>query len=132
MTAMTRLKTPPVSAYAPGSASTHISEVTVAAVDKIGSDTSDRMRHTAETIEADAKRVADKLRELADAFDEQTRIASEKISGFCLKMASARSVITSLETEIKGQPEMPAIDDGAPSPEFLHNTDAAGRPNGRG
>jgi len=131
MSSITRITTPAVSAYAPG-ASSHISEVTVAAVDKIGNDTSDRLRHTAETLEAEAKKVSDKLRELAEAFDEQTKIASEKISQFCLKMASAKSVISSLEGEIKGKIVEPVPhDDGEPSPDFLHKTDAAGRPNGR-
>ncbi len=100
MSAVTRL-TPPA-------ASLHVSEVTVAAVDQIGSATSDQIRHTAETIEAEAKSIADKLRELADAFDEQTRIASEKVSAFCLKMASARNMVRGLESEIAAKAEAAA------------------------
>lgn len=131
MSAVTRTA-PAISAYAPG-ASTHVSEMTVAAVDKIGTDTSDRLRHTAQTIVDEARKVADKLIELADAFDEQTRIASEKVSHFCLKMASARAVVIGLDGEIKGKVvETVPDDDGKPSPSFLHETDAAGRPNGRG
>jgi len=110
---ITRLTTPPpVSSYAPGG----ISEVTVAAVDKIGTATSDQIRHTAATIRADADDVASKLEQLADKFDEQTRIASEKVSEFCLKMASARDMVRGLETQIAAKV------DGTeePSPAFLH------------
>lgn len=130
MTATTRLTTLPVSSYAPG-ASTHISEVTVAAVDKIGNATSEQIRHTADQIEAEAKEIGDKLRQLADAFDEQTRLASEKISGFCLRMSAARAMARGLEEQISER-VVGAKDDGEPSPEFLHTTDAAGRPNGQG
>jgi methyl-accepting chemotaxis protein len=92
---------PPVNAYAPGGGA-HISEVTVAAVDKIGNATSDQIRHTADRIEDDAKQIANKLRELAETFDEHTRLASEKVSEFCLKMASARNMVIGLESEIRG------------------------------
>ncbi len=92
MSAITRL-TPPV-------ASLHVSEVTVAAVDQIGNATSDQIRHTAERVETEAKQIADRLRELAEAFDEQTRIASQKVSEFCLKMSSARDMVRGLETQI--------------------------------
>jgi len=118
MSAVTRLTAPPVSSYAPGG----ISEVTVAAVDKIGNATSDQIRHTAAAIRDDAERIAGTLEKLADAFDEQTRIASEKVSEFCLKMASARDMVRGLENQIGAKVE------GEPSPKFLHNTDAAGRP----
>ncbi len=120
MTTVTRLTTPPVSAYAPGA----ISEITVAAVDKIGDATSEQIRHTAATIRADAEKIAGTLDQLAAAFDEHTRIASEKVSEFCLKMASARNMVRSLEGQISG--DLATADD-EPSPAFLHNTDAAGR-----
>ncbi len=120
MSAVTRLiGNQPPSAYAPGG----ISEVTVAAVDQIGDATSEQIRHTAATIRADAEKIAGTLDQLALAFDEHTRIASEKVSEFCLKMASARAMVRSLETEIGAK-----IGAEDPSPAFLHTTDAAGRP----
>ncbi len=100
MNAITRL-TPPAS-------SLHVSEVTVAAVDQIGNATSDQIRHTAERVETEAKQIADRLRELADAFDEQTRIASQKVSEFCLKMSSARDMVRGLETQIAGKIDPPS------------------------
>lgn len=105
----------PVSAYAPGGSD--ISEVTVAAVDQIGTTTSDRIRHTAQRIEAEAHAIGGKLLELADKFDEQTRIASEKISGFCQHMSAARAMVSGLEGQISGK--LPAAADD-PSPAFLH------------
>jgi uncharacterized membrane protein YqiK len=125
MTAITRL--PQVSDYAPGASANHISEVTVAAVDKIGNATSDQIRHTADAIEADAKAIGDKLRALADAFDEQTRIASEKVSEFCLKMTSARNMVRSLESDLarKIKPIPGENDDNEPSPAFLHEPAAS-------
>lgn len=121
MTAVTRLTAPPVSSYAPGG----ISEVTVQAVDQIGTATSDQIRHTADRIEAEAHAIGNKLRELADKFDEQTRLASEKISDFCLHMTAARAMVSGLEGQISGKLAAVAED---PSPAFLHTTDATGRP----
>ena len=108
MSSITRLQAPPVSEYAPGA--TNISEITVAAVDTIGNATSDQIRLTADQIEADAKAIGDKLRELADVFDQHTRMASEKVSEFCLKMASARNMVRSLEGELSREiaPHEPA------------------------
>lgn len=131
MTAITRMTAkPPVNAYAPGA----ISEITVEAVDKIGQATAAQIEHTAETIEAGAKELGDRLRKLAGAMREHTRLASQDVSEFCLKMASARATIRGLEVEItdKVVPEIAAIghDDGEPSPAFLHSTDAAGKQNG--
>jgi len=80
--------------------SLHISEVTVEAVVQIGNATSTQIRDTANTVETEAKAIADRLRELADAFDEQTRIASEKVGEFCVKMTSARNMVRGLETQI--------------------------------
>lgn len=120
MTAITRLTAPPVSSYAPGG----ISEVTVEAVDKIGTATSDQIRHTADRIEAEANAIGNKLRELAAVYDEQTRLASEKISDFCLHMTAARAMVSGLEGQVSGKLAMVTED---PSPAFLHTTDAAGR-----
>jgi hypothetical protein len=91
MSAITRLALP---------AASDISEVTVAAVDQIGTTTSDQIRHVADQIEAEAHAIGGKLRELAGRFDEQTGIASEKINGFCSHMASARAMISGLKRQI--------------------------------
>jgi hypothetical protein len=103
MNAVTRLSPPSAGLTSPA-ASLHVSEVTVAAVDQIGNATSDQIRHTAERIETEAKQIGDRLRELADAFDEQTRLASQKISDFCLKMSSARDIVRGLETQVTDKP----------------------------
>lgn len=113
MNAVTRM-TPPVSSYAPGAS--NISEATVEAVDKIGNATSEAIEHTAETIEAEAKELADKLRKLASAMREHTRMAAEEVSGFCLKMTSARAIIRGLEVEIAGKLD---DQDKDPAPAFL-------------
>src|ERR1700731_2992260 len=99
MSAVTRL-IPPAN-------SLHISEVTVEAVDHIGNATSTQIRETADKVEAEAKVIADKLRKVADAFDEHARIASEKVSEFCLKMATARNMVCGLETQISDKVNAP-------------------------
>ena len=145
MTALTR--TPPaISAYAPGASSTNLSDVTVEAVDRIGKETADQMEKTAAAIEAaaselagkimsEAKEAATDLRERAKQHREASRAMSEEVSNFCLRMASARTTIRGIESEVKGKVVEGAKpdpdDDGKPSPSFLHDSDAAGRPNGR-
>lgn len=149
MSVITRLTTPPpVSVYAPG-ASTHLSEVTVEAVDRIGNETATQMEQTANAIEgaaskiaadimADAKEVAGELRDRAKVHREASRAMSQEVSNFCLRMTSARATIRGIESEVKGKvaeaskqvPSGQPDDDGEPSPGFLHTTDAAGRPNG--
>lgn len=123
---------PPVNAYAPGA----ISEITIEAVDKIGQATAVQIEHTANTIEAGAKELGDRLRKLATAMREHTRLASQDVSDFCLKMASARATIRGLEVEITdkvaAETAVSEHDDGEASPVFLHLTDASGQTNGRG
>lgn len=141
MSAITRLQPQD---YAPGAAATHISEVTVEAIDKIGDATSTQLERAADGIEAaaselagkiigEAKEAADELRKAAQGHRQSTRDMSQEVSNFCLRMASARATVRSLEGQVKDRlaPVPSEVDDGDPSPGFLHTTDAQGRPNGK-
>ncbi len=114
MSAVTRLTPPAVSAYAPGAATPHFSDVTVRAVDHIGNDTSSAIRQRAQVIMTEAQEVSDELNSIADEMDRQARAASEWMSSWCLKMSTARAVAGDLR-------QISAQDDGEPSPRFLHS-----------
>ncbi len=143
MSPITRLTPPPVSAYAPGAASTHLSEVTVEAIDRMGNETAAEMEATANAIEAaagelagtimaQAKEVADDLRAKAKGRREGVRCMSQVVSNYFLWNAAARAAVAGIEPNIRQK--MAAItnsehDDGEPSPAFLH---ANGHTNGTG
>lgn len=133
MTAVTRLTPHEISAYAPGAASTHLSEVTVEAIDKMGSETAAQMEATAAAIEAaaselagtimaQAKETADDLRDKAKGRRDGVRCMSQVVSNYFLWNAAARSAISGIEPNIRKQMAAAAIetDDKDPSPAFLH------------
>lgn len=117
MSAVTRMTQSAVSAYAPSS--THLSEVTVEAVEKIGNATAEQIEMAADEIEANGKALAADLRKTAAAMRERTRSVTQQVSDFCLRTTSARTTVLSLETEITGG--ISRLDhDNEPSPAFLH------------
>jgi hypothetical protein len=132
--------------YTPIPASTHVSEMTVEAVEKIGKATSDQIHRLAVSIEAEAsalagkiigeaKSAADELRAVVVAYQEKTRAMAQEVSNFCLKTSGARAMARGLEGDIAAQFKRVTVDDGKsglagrvelvaddgePSPAFLH------------
>ena len=112
MNTVTRLTPPHPGATAPGAS--HLSQVTVEAIDKIGNDTATQMERAAVAIEnaasetagklmADAKESADEWRAAAKTFREKTRTMSEQVSDFCLRTTSARTQVRGIEFEVRDQ-----------------------------
>ncbi len=110
MNTVTRLTPPQPGATAPGA--THLSQVMVEDIDKIGNDTATQMERAAVAIEnaaseaagkliADAKESADEWRAAAKTFREKTRAMSEQVSDFCLRTTSARTQVRGIEFEVR-------------------------------
>ncbi len=130
MSAVTRLTPPAVSAYAPG-AGTHLSEVTVAAIDTTGNATADAMEKAANAIEAaagklageimaEAKETASDMRKKASEQRERARKMSQAVSDYCLWNQTTRATIRSIPFDVADKVEPASRDDGEPSPAFLH------------
>lgn len=77
--------------------------LTSSAVDQIGASTAEAIEHTADELEAAAKTIADKLRLLAGAMREHTRLAHEDIARFSMMAGHIRDGVAGLEAKISGQ-----------------------------
>ncbi len=120
------LPRPPVSAYAPGGFHNSNDPIRVAdmiskAVDQIGEDAADQIEKTAAAIEAAAKEKADKLRVLANAMREHTRMAAADIAEFSAKTTSVFQTIHGLQAKITGEEEKAEPEDREELPKFLQN-----------
>jgi hypothetical protein len=96
MTAVTRLA--PIDTGTPE----RVAEITVAAVDHIGNTSAASIDSAAEAVEQEGKKLADRLRKLASAVREHTRIAAQEVSNFSLMMTTMGDTVRSLENQIKG------------------------------
>jgi uncharacterized membrane protein YqiK len=79
-----------------------VAEITVAAVDHIGSTSAASIDSAADAIEQEGKKLADRLRKLASAMREHTRIAAQEVSNFSLMVTTMGGTVRGLEDQIKG------------------------------
>jgi hypothetical protein len=109
------LQTPPPSAYAPTKADpVRLASATIQAVDRIGAATSEEIENTADEIMRGAAEIAEKLRDLATAIKEHSRIANEHVAEFCDKATSVLEGVRGLQhkLEVNGrEPEPAAVED---------------------
>lgn len=91
MTAVTRLATVDITPPE------RVAEITVAAVDHIGNTSAASIDSAADAIEREGRKLADRLRTLASAMREHTRIAAEDVSNFSLMMTSMGNTVSGLE-----------------------------------
>jgi hypothetical protein len=115
---------PPQSAYGPVKADPlRLANATIAAVDRIGAATSEEIERTADEIMRGATEISDKLRALASAIREHSKIANEHVSGFCYKATSVfegvRDLQLKLETDLSGMQENRPEEDSSPLPALL-------------
>jgi hypothetical protein len=115
------IQSPPSSAYGPTKADpVRLASATIQAVDRIGAATSEEIERTADEIMRGATEIADKLRALASAIREHSKIANEHVSGFCYKATSVlegvRDLQLKLETDQRGVQENEPEEDSSPLP----------------
>lgn len=96
MNAVTRLA--PVDTGTPE----RIAETTVAAVDYIGNTSAASIDSAADAIEQEGQKLGDRLRKLASAMREHTRIAAQEVSNFSLMVTTMGDTVRGLENQIKG------------------------------
>lgn len=82
-----------------------VAEITVAAVDHIGNTSAASIDSAAEAIEHEGQKLGDRLRKLASAMREHTRIAAQEVSDFSLMMTTMGDTVRGLEHQIKGNAE---------------------------
>jgi hypothetical protein len=109
------LQTPPPSAYAPVKADpVRLASATIQAVDRIGAATSEEIEKTADEIMRGAAEIAEKLRDLATAIREHSRIANERVTEFCDKATSVLEGVRGLQHKLEvnaREPEPTAAED---------------------
>jgi hypothetical protein len=118
------LQTSNPSAYAPvKSDPIRLASATIQAVDRIGAATSEEIEKTADEIMRGASEIAEKLRALATAIREHSRIANEHVSGFCSKATSVlegvRDLQLKLEVNGSGAEEDGTTEDTSPLPSLV-------------
>jgi hypothetical protein len=118
------IQTPNSSTYAPVKADPiRLASATIQAVDRIGAATSEEIEKTADEIMRGATEIAEKLRALATAIREHSRIANEHVSGFCSKATSVlegvRDLQLKLEVNGSGAEEDDTAEDTAPLPSLI-------------
>ena len=118
------VQTPNPSAYAPTKADPiRLASATVQAVDRIGAATSEEIERTADQIMRGATEIAEKLRALASAIREHSKIANEHVSDFCDKATSVLEGVRDLQLKLdvnKGEVEdYDAAKDAAPLPSLI-------------
>lgn len=120
--------------YAPGSIGAEagdpmrLAAMAPRAIDQIGNSPAEEFERKADALEAEAKKIADKMRELAGVIRAHTEIANTRVAAFCALMTDVHGEVRGLEVKIGGQAqqqEQPA-DDGAPVPAFLGKGPRAG------
>jgi uncharacterized membrane protein YqiK len=79
-----------------------VAEITVAAVDHIGNTSAASIDSAAEAIEQEGQKLADRLRKLASAMREHTRVAAQEVSNFSLMVTTMGDTVRGLEHQIKG------------------------------
>src|SRR5580704_2237980 len=117
------------SAYAPSNADPiRLASATIQAVDRLGAATSEEIERTADEIMRGATEIADKLRALAGAIREHSKIANEHVSGFCYKATSVLEGVRDLQLKLEvneREAEQETVEDEIlPVPVFLKNGSA--------
>ena len=96
------IQTPTPSAYAPIKADpARLASATIEAVDKIGAATSEEIERTADEIMRGATEIAEKLRALASAIWEHSKIANEHVTDFCNKATSVLEGVRVLQQKLE-------------------------------
>jgi uncharacterized coiled-coil DUF342 family protein len=118
------IQTPNPSAYAPTKADPiRLASATIQAVDRIGEATSEEIEKTADEITRGAAEIAEKLRTLAIAIREHSKIANEHITDFCNKATSVlegvRDLQLKLETNENAVQVDEAVEDSSPLPSLV-------------
>lgn len=99
--------------------------ITPMSVERIGSAAAEGLEQKADQLEAEARIVADKLRELAAAVRGHTEIANARVAAFCTMQAGVLETVVGLEARISGRAG--EADDGADEvPRFLKKGPADG------
>jgi hypothetical protein len=108
------IQTPNPSGYAPVRADPiRLASATIQAVDRIGAATSEEIEKTADEIMRGATEIAEKLRALATAIREHSRIANEHVSGFCDKATSVLEGVRELHLKLEVNESEAKQDDAA-------------------
>jgi hypothetical protein len=115
---------PNPSAYAPTKADPiRLANATIQAVDRIGAATSEEIEKTADEIMNGATEIAEKLRALATAIREHSRIANEHVTGFCNKATTVLEGVRGLhqKLEINGSETegQEGVEDTSPLPSLI-------------
>src|SRR5450432_471753 len=118
------IQAPNPSAYAPVKVDPiRLASATIQAVDRIGAATSEEIEKTADEIMRGATEIAEKLRALATAIREHSRIANEHVSSFCSKATSVlegvRELHLKLEVNESEVNEDNAAQDTSPLPSLI-------------
>src|ERR1700731_3948472 len=96
------VQTPNPSAYAPTKGDPiRLASATVQALDRIGAATSEEIEKTADKIMRGATEIAEKLRALASAIREHSKIANEHVSDFCNKATSVLEGVRDLQQKLE-------------------------------
>jgi hypothetical protein len=96
------IQTPHPSAYAPAKVDPiRLASATIQAVDRIGAAASEEIEKTADEIMRGATEIAEKLRALATAIREHSKIANEHVSGFCNKATSVLEGVRDLQLKLE-------------------------------
>jgi hypothetical protein len=118
------IQTQQPSAYAPTKVDPiRLASATIQAVDRIGAATSEEIEKTADEIMSGATEIAEKLRALAAAIREHSKIANEHVTGFCNKATTILEGVRDLQqklevngSETEGQD---AAEDTSPLPSVI-------------
>jgi hypothetical protein len=77
--------------------------ITITAVDQIGESAAFEIEKAATQLEAGAVEVADKLRRLATAVREHSRIAGEHVEEFCSRSTTVIETVRTLQARLAGK-----------------------------
>jgi hypothetical protein len=118
------IQTPHPSTYGPTKVDPlRLASATIQAVDRIGEATSEEIEKTADEIMRGATEISEKLRALATAIREHSKIANEHVSDFCNKATSVlegvRDLQLKLEVNERKAEEDKAAEDSSPLPSLV-------------
>ena len=106
------IQTPHPSAYAPSKGDPiRLASATIQAVDRIGAATSEEIEKTADEITRGAAEIAEKLRALAGAIREHSKIANEHVAGFCDKATAVLEGVRDLQIKLDDNPPVAPADE---------------------
>jgi hypothetical protein len=94
------IQTPNPTAYAPVDP-IRLASATIQAVDRIGAAAAEEIERTADEIIRGATEIAEKLRALATAVREHSKIANVHVSGFCDKATSVLEGVRDLQMKLE-------------------------------